>query len=221
MHFFSRSKASVDARRRQVRPALETLESRIVPSVTDKIIHVYPVGDIVVPIVQGPATSGLQGYGGGLGGPVSLGTFGQKPLFTPPPPSVEQSWLNTLQGDLKSLTTTLAGDIASAGQWVSSTVDSIVAYFSHVQIPPSQLLPPPQLLKVPGPSVNYGGLGGGGSFGPATYGFGDLRGFGGVGAGNFYNQETYLLQLIKQVVDPSGSQGGGAYQSVSTQGVYY
>jgi hypothetical protein len=187
MRFFSRSRASIDSRRRQVRPALEQLESRIVPS-SEKVIRVYPVGDIVVPIAQGPATSGLQGYGGGLG------TFGQNPFLTPPPPSVAQSWWTTLQGDLKSLTTTLAGDIQSAGQWVSSTVDSFFALFSQ-----PQLLPPPQLLQVPS-SFNGGGLGG----------------FGGFGSG--INQETTtLLNLIEQVVGKPHDWAPGGFGTQSLQ----
>jgi hypothetical protein len=186
MRFFSRRRAFVDARRRQVRPALELLESRIVPS-SEKVVRVYPLEDLVVPIAQGPATSGLQGYGGGLG------TFGQNPFLTPPPPSVAQSWWTTLQGDLKSLTTTLAGDIQSAGQWVSSTVDSFFALFSH-----PQLLPPPQLLQVPSSFYGGGGLGGFGNLGSGLYQ--DNVNFINLGTTYIDQETTTLLNLIKQVV---------------------
>jgi hypothetical protein len=72
MRFFSRRRRSIDSRRRQVRPELELLESRIVPS-SGNVSQVYPVGYLVAPIAQGQATSGFQG---GLGGGAQAYGFG-------------------------------------------------------------------------------------------------------------------------------------------------
>jgi hypothetical protein len=113
MRFFSRRRASSDSRRRQVRPELELLESRIVPS------------------------SGLQGSGGVVGGLGYLGASGQNASLTPPSTSVD--WLSTLQGDLEYWTTIAAGEVQAAEQWITSVKDRIFALFSQPQLPPSQL----------------------------------------------------------------------------------
>jgi hypothetical protein len=194
MRFFSRRRASSDSRRRQVRPELELLESRIVPS-ADKVLRVYPVGDLVAPIAQGSATSGFQG---GLGGGFQAFGLG---------PPVEQLLASTASAE-QSGWNTLQGKIQSANQWVSSTVDSFFAHFLHPQIPQ---IPPPQLLQVPS---NF-----------RLEGIFTNQSIGGIGGGNFdnfYNQETTnLMNLIKQVVvKPSGAPGGFGTQSLqgSSQG---
>jgi hypothetical protein len=53
MWFINRRKrARVDGRPRHVRPTLESLESRLVPSSAGNVIQVYPVQDLVVPLAQ-------------------------------------------------------------------------------------------------------------------------------------------------------------------------
>jgi hypothetical protein len=47
-----RRKQRVGVRHRSVRPALESLESRVVPSTIEKVIRAFPVQDLVVPLSQ-------------------------------------------------------------------------------------------------------------------------------------------------------------------------
>jgi hypothetical protein len=201
MRFFSRRRTSVDARRRNVRPALEVLESRLVPSSVDKVLRIYPLDNLVLPVAQGPATSGFQGLGGGylnaasLAGPNAPGVL----LALGPPVSSlaqsEQSWWTTFQNDLGSL-------FGSIGNAITSAEKSISSLFTYPQ------LPPPQLLKVPGTGTGFNGGGfGGGGFG---------------GLGNPYsalNQEALLITLINEVL-ATPNNGTQPQLNVSTGGYF-